>query len=335
MPERAPTPSLTVIVPAYNAPAMLERSLAALRASTAAFELIVADDASTDPRTAEVARAAGAKVVRLERNSGPGVARNTGAKQAAGEVLAFVDSDVVVHPDALDRLLAALAADPAASAVFGSYDDRPDAKGLVTEYRNLLHHFVHHHGPREATTFWAGLGAIRRAAFEEVGGYDPAFRYPSIEDIDLGMRLKAAGKRILLLPEIQATHLKRWRFAEMIRVDVTRRAIPWAKLLRERPGTGGDLNLERTQKVAAAFVALAILAVPASATAVACGWSPWWLVAPLAALAPVVWINRELYALFFRHGGPAFALGAFLLHLLYYVYSSLAWLWVALTHRPG
>src|SRR5205807_8681242 len=61
------------------------------------------------------------------------------------------------------------------------------------------------------STFWAGLGAVRRDAFEAVGGFD-AERYlvPSVEDIDLGARLATTGHRIELDPAVQGTHLKAW-----------------------------------------------------------------------------------------------------------------------------
>ncbi len=326
-------PRLSVIVPMHNAPEKLERALAGLAASSVAHELIVVDDASTDSRAAEVALRAGAKLVRLTVNSGPGVARNEGAKHATGEVLVFVDSDVIVHEDALEQMQRALADDRDAVAVFGSYDDEPDAKGLVTEYRNLLHHFVHHTGPKEASTFWAGCGAIRRDAFADIGGFDAYFARPSIEDIELGMRLRARGKRILLRPEIQGKHLKRWSLVDMIRIDVTCRAIPWAKLLIERPGTGRDLNLETAQKLCGVATVLALAAIPASFAAQLVWPSAWWFAVPFASIAPVLWINRALYALFLRHGGPFFAIGATFLHLLYYVYSVAAFAWAQLRYR--
>ena len=75
----------------------------------------------------------------------------------------------------------------------------PRLQGVVSQYRNLLHHFVHQHGNSEASTFWAGCGAIRRSVFEEMGGFDEQrFPTPSIEDIELGYRLRQAGHRILL-----------------------------------------------------------------------------------------------------------------------------------------
>ena len=74
----------------------------------------------------------------------------------------------------------------------GPYDDAPASRGTVSEFRNLLHHHVHHESPGEATTFWTGLGAVRRDAFERVGGFDPSLDW--LEDIDLGMRLAGDGR---------------------------------------------------------------------------------------------------------------------------------------------
>jgi glycosyltransferase involved in cell wall biosynthesis len=195
LPGRAPR--LSIIVPAYNNPPDLAECLAALRAQAPAdAELMVVDDASTD-ETPAVAVAGGARLLRLRENSGPGAARNHGAAQATGEVLLFVDADVVVARGAVELVLRAFASDPGLAALFGSYDDDPRASSLVSRYRNLLHHFVHHEGNAQAATFWAGLGAVRRALFLAVGGFDAArFPRPSIEDIELGYRLRRAGHRI-------------------------------------------------------------------------------------------------------------------------------------------
>lgn len=335
VPRPPEAPTLSVVVPFFDAPENLRRCLEGLAASTVPHELVLVDDASRDARAIELARAAPGLYHRLERNSGPAVARNEGARRAGGDVLVFVDSDCVVHPDTLERVRDALGGPDAPGALFGSYDDEPASPGVVSVYRNLLHHFVHHTGPREASTFWAGCGAVRREDFWRVEGFDESYRRPMIEDIELGMRLRAAGVRIHLRPEIQVKHLKRWRFLEMVRVDVTCRAVPWTKLLITRPGTGGDLNLERVQKLCVVLVFLAVMALALAALAGLLG-SPLALPALLAAplcLAPVVWINRRLYGLFLRRRGPLFALAGVGLHLLYYLYGGLGFLWAHLSHR--
>lgn len=330
----APLPRLTVVVPFHDNAGQLELCLAALAASTVEHELICVDDASRDPRAIEAAERATRHCVRLESNSGPAVARNAGAKLASGDTLVFVDSDCVVTPRTLEQIRDALAAEPGVSAVFGSYDDAPASSGLVTEYRNLLHHWTHHNGPREASTFWAGCGAIRKSAFDAVRGFDERYRRPSIEDIELGMRLRAAGHRIVLLPHIQCKHLKRWRLLDMVVVDVTRRAIPWTRLLMERPGVGGDLNLEWKQKLCVVLVFLALAWLAAMAWLAPQTLHPAWLGLSLAALAPVLWINRGLYGLFARRKGALFMLAAVPLHLLYFVYGGLAFAWTRALHRP-
>jgi len=137
--------SLSVVVPATNEPPTLDQCTAAIRAAAAPEdELVVVDG----PLPANAARA-----------------RNLGAARARGDVIVFVDSDVELHRDALDAIRSALTADPDLAAVFGSYDDAPTAPGVVSAFRNLLHHHVHHSAPGPAMTFWTGLGAVRREAF--------------------------------------------------------------------------------------------------------------------------------------------------------------------------
>jgi GT2 family glycosyltransferase len=293
------------------------------------MEIIFVDDASTDG-TASVATGLGARVIRLEKNSGPAAARNAGARQARGDILFFVDADVIVAPRTVERVLKIFAERPDVAAVFGSYDAEPRAPGVVSRYRNLLHHYVHQHGQADASTFWAGCGAIRRDAFRDVGGFDDErFPRPSIEDIELGQRLRRAGHRILLDKTIQGTHLKRWSLGSLIHTDVTRRALPWSRLILESKAVPDTLNLVWRERVSAALVAAAIAALP-----FAVAW-PRLFVLPLAALAILLVWNRELYLFFFQRGGPWFALACIPLHLLYYVYSGLSYLYAWLAHRFG
>ena len=133
-------------------------------------------------------------VVTEPAGEGPAAARNRGAEQVAGDVIVFVDADVTVHPDALERIREAFAADPELAAVFGSYDDAPAAPQLVSQFRNLLHHHVHSSSPGPAETFWAGLGAVRREPFLAAGGFDSA-RFPAARGRGHRARAPAAGPR--------------------------------------------------------------------------------------------------------------------------------------------
>jgi GT2 family glycosyltransferase len=292
-----------------------------LASSTPAAEIIVVDDASTDD-TQQVAVMMGVTVVRMPTNSGPGSARNHGARLAQGDILFFVDSDVAVAPDAVARVARVFEERPDVAAAFGSYDDRPKAKGLISQYRNLLHHFVHQNGKEAASTFWAGCGAVRRSVFEELGGFDETFRPTcSVDDIELGYRLRRAGHHIVLDKALQGKHLKRWTFYSCIRTDITHRAVPWSRLILETGIAPNDLNLTWGQRVSFALVVLACLSVPLAL------FRSEMLVLSAAALGGVLFLNRDLYAFFFRQRGFLFAAACVPLHLLYYLYSGLAYVY--------
>jgi hypothetical protein len=298
---------VSVIVPGRDCVATLGASLAALRAQVwPSLEIVYADNGSTDG-SAELGARGADRVVAVAGPPSAGAARNAGAATANGEVLVFIDADVVAPPGTVAALVNVLTADPGLAAAFGSYDAAPAHPSLVSRFRNLLHHHVHQQSPAEAETFWAGCGAVRRAAFERTGGFDPRSR---IEDVELGRRMRAAGLRIRLERTIQVKHLKRWTLAGMVRTDVLRRGIPWCLLLLEgggRPRELGMLNL-----TGGAF-ASAALAWGAAAAAVA---APAWA---LAALAGAVALNLPFYRFLGRLHGPGFALACVPLHLLHHL----------------
>jgi Glycosyl transferase family 2 len=282
-------PRLTAIVPATDGPADLPRCLAAIAGAAHPPEQVV--------------------VVDEPAGEGPAAARNRGARQATGDVLVFVDADLVVHPDAFARLRARLEADPALAGVFGSYDDDPPAPGVVSAFRNLLHHHVHQSCAGRAASFWAGLGAIRRQPFEAAGGFDQR-RFPaaSVEDIELGVRLTRAGVRIELDPSVQGTHLKRWTLRSMVTTDFSRRGLPWARLLLagEAPPRGLNLNLRHTAGAVASVAVLLCLAARR----------------PRAGLVPAVLLvalNWRLYLLVGRRRGARAAVLAPGLHVLHHL----------------
>ena len=282
-----PLPGLTVIVPVRNDPENLEVCLEALWASDhPAFEIVVVDDASTDT-TGEVARRSGAQVLRLESRSGPAAARNLGSEVARYSHLFFVDADVRVAPDTLRRVWARFEADPKVDALFGSYDDKPGAPNLLSQYRNLLHHHVHQAGRRTASSFWSGCGAIEHSVFRALGGFDAGYDNASVEDIELGSRLRQNGYRVELVKDLQVQHLKRWTFAQMIQTDVQSRGVPWTLLLLRQGKIPNDLNLRYGQRLSALFACGLALAL-----AVGTWLHPWLAALPGITLAAIVGVDR-------------------------------------------
>jgi glycosyltransferase involved in cell wall biosynthesis len=314
---------LSVIIPVHNGSAYLPACLSALEsACPAQSEIIVVDDASMDD-SFSIGSKMGAQAFRLPVNSGPAAARNYGARHARGDILFFVDADVLVAQDAPAKALRRLLEQPELAAVFGSYDARPQAKGFVSQYRNLLHHFVHQNGNPDASTFWAGCGAIRRSIFEEAGGFDEKrYPHPSIEDIELGYRLRRAGHRIFLDKTLQAKHLKHWSLVSLINTDVRRRAVPWSRLILETKFLPNDLNVRWDQRFSFALLALASMFMLLGIFQIE------FLLFAVVAFAGVILLNRELYLFFYNERGLLFAIASTPLLILYYLYSGLSYLYV-------
>lgn len=311
-------PRLSVVIPVHNGGLGFERCLRRLRDSDRTdFELVVVDDASTDdsPRIAE---RFGARLIRQPRKTGPAHARNAGAVAATGELIFFLDADVAVHRDTIRRALDRFDKDPTLDALFGSYDAQPDAPGIVSRFRNLLHHWVHQRGDfvadaRPVKTFWTGCGVIRRELFLELGGFDPKlYARPAIEDIELGYRIHRSGRRVVLARDVQATHLKRWTLISMIRTDVFQRGVPWMLLLWRMKIDESDLNVSHGQRLCVVATAAALASAPFVAVVPALGF------VPAAALATIMLVNHAFYRFLIKQKGVVFAFASVPVHFVYY-----------------
>ena len=236
--------AVSFIVPAFQASATLPATIASIRASAPPdAEIVVVDDGSLDT-TLELARELADVVVPRPCQAGAARARNDGARASSGDVLFFVDADVTVNRAATEGALRHL--DRGAAAVFGAYEPLPPPayRNVATTHKNLLHHYTHLRGAGDAQTFWSGFGAVRRAAFFAVRGFDPAVTTGAdVEDIHLGYRLRAAGFEIVLDPTLQVQHHKRYTLRTMILSDVLHRAMPWTRAMLDERTFNPDLNL--------------------------------------------------------------------------------------------
>jgi GT2 family glycosyltransferase len=292
-------------------------------------EVIVYDDGATD-RTNAIAAGASARL--LCNNGpprGPAHGRNAGAALARSDLLLFVDADVVIASDALDKLLASVA-DGTAAAAFGSYDDRQVSLRATSIYANLRHHFFHQNSSRDATTFWAGIGLIDRRIFMAIGGFDAEmFAKASIEDVELGVRLSAAGHRIRLVPEAVGTHHKDWSLWQVWYSDVVRRAYPWSCLIADGRTAGADLNVVTSERITALFA----LAVPAL---VLLGFiTPVMLVAAAVATACYIGRNRRFFAFLAKRTSLPTLVSSVAMHWSYHCYASVTFALVMIMTKMG
>jgi len=181
---------ISFVIPAFNEekylPATLERLFACARAVGESFEVIVADDASTD-RTAEIARSAGARVVSTQ-NRQIAATRNAGAREAKGDILAFVDADTLVSEAVLRATIDVVRGGAVGGGARVTLDQvSPLARWSLAAFV----YFYHLSGYAGGCYVFA-----RRDVFEAIGGFDE--RYFATEEMWLSRALRARGKFVIL-----------------------------------------------------------------------------------------------------------------------------------------
>ncbi len=306
---------ITMIIPVHEEQCknVLEASIKSfVESDPQPFEIILVSDGE-EVELPSCFSSCGITQLSTGKKAGPGVARNLGAANASGDLLLFVDSDIIVSKDIVSQIQSEFDNNPGIDALFGSYDTSPSKPNFLSQYRNLLHHFVHQNGKEQAFTFWSGCGAIRKDAFHAVGGFDGE-RYPdpSIEDIELGYRLKKEGYSIRLAKQIQVTHLKEWGANSMLTVDFFKRALPWTELLLQNNDVGNDLNVKNTDRASTVSLFLVLI------FAISGFLEPLSLLFALFFLVVYFLLNLSIYRFFFRLRGPVFTVKVIPWHILFY-----------------
>jgi GT2 family glycosyltransferase len=209
-----------VVIPTLNARPLLADCLDSLAGQTAAAEVVVVDNASSDDTAQFVAsRHPRVRLVRLERNVGFGRAVNRGVAAADDgiDAIVLVNNDTVCAPDFVERILEPLS-DPAVGLVAGVLvqDADPrlvDSAGIELD-RTLRSWDIGWNRPvddlgpgrRAPVGPCGGAAAYRAAAFREAAGFDESF-FAYWEDVDLALRLRLAGWRCAAAPRARARHV--------------------------------------------------------------------------------------------------------------------------------
>jgi glycosyltransferase involved in cell wall biosynthesis len=187
-------PDVSVVVPVYEQTGVLPATLPALLALEGVRELLLVDDGSRDGSAAMLAEAArqrgSVRVITHEQNRGRAAARNTGVGAASGEVILFLDADIIPEPD-VARVHAVHYGDPAVVGVVSN--DQPDQLDASDPFHRYL---LEHAGPRgegdeqplHFKYFITGYSSVRRSALEAVGAFDERITYG--EDLELAYRLE-------------------------------------------------------------------------------------------------------------------------------------------------
>ncbi len=252
-------PALSVILPVRNGAGYLDRCLQALRAGTFQdFELIVIDDGSTDDTAALLRQYAPEVLITLPTSQGPFACRNLGAARAHGQVLLFIDADVVVGPDTLARC-ARHFQDPVAQCLIGLYSLSHPNENLASVYKNAWVRFTYLRAPKQASWFFTAIGAVRKTLWDRAGGFRPNYsvRFGG-GDVEFGQRLVRAGVSIHLDKDLEVVHLKRYALRELLSNDL-RRAYGWSRLALRAGRPTHRLAMEGLANVNGGFVLSIVL----------------------------------------------------------------------------
>ncbi len=304
--------TISVVVPAHAAGPALSTTLRSLATLTSPpHEIIVVVDGG-DPEIIDEINSYGFRSHPLSPRAGPAAARNAGAAISSGTILFFVDSDVQVYPDTIDKVRRAFS-NREVKAIIGSYDDSPPSDSTVSWFRNILHHYTHQHGPDRVSSFWSGCGAIRREIFNEVGGFDATFDLPTIEDIEMGYRLRQLGIGVSIKRDLVVKHLKRWTLTQMIATDTFKRAKPWVQVMRRMHYYPAELNVSLRGRLSLVLTALMVCSLLGSIVSIK--YIPVFIVFGLAFSV----LNREFYALMLNKGGLYKACAGVFLHWVHLI----------------
>jgi len=309
---------VSVIIPVYKGGDKFRKCLLSVKAlRTPPDEVIVVADGDSDGSW-KLAEEFDMRVLKRPVSGGPARARNMGAHHAKGDILLFIDADVTIPEDAIEQVVNSFQNDPDLSALIGSYDDKPFESNFLSQYKNLLHHYVHQNSNKEASTFWGACGAIKRDVFLKMNGFDKAYLHPSVEDIDLGYRLKKSGYKIHLSKHIQVKHLKHWGILSLLKADIFYRALPWTDLILNKGQFIDDLNLKRSSRISVMAVFMLSLTLIGSI------FAPWLLIPTIFLVVLLIGLNWDLYRFFTDKRGLGFAVKTIPWHWFYFFYCGLA-----------
>ncbi len=217
-------PRLTVIIPVYNSRETLQACLTAIRSSGYKdYELIVVDDHSMDG-SAEMAVSWADQVVRFDKNQGSGHARLAGIARASGDILCFVDSDIVIQPATLETIAEFFEKNPDVDALTGRLDKKHPNSGFLSQYKNLYMHFIFGLLPERVTFLFGSVCAVRK---EALAPHTQDLRYTP--DTEFGQQLFLKGKTIAFDRDLEVVHLKKYTMSSFA-LNEFRVPFSWGRL---------------------------------------------------------------------------------------------------------
>ena len=197
---------ISIIIPVYNSSSTLKECLDSIFSSTFKdYEVIVVSGNSTDD-SIKIAKQFQIKIIEFPENKGPAFARNKGSQVAQGDIILFLDSDVILNKNSLSLIIDKFSLTEV-NAIQGIYSHEPNYKYLATQfYQSYLCYYVWPENKKYVSTLVTGCFAIRKEIFNKFGGFDVNIENASCEDEKFGYSLIEKGYKILILRDLQVVH---------------------------------------------------------------------------------------------------------------------------------
>jgi GT2 family glycosyltransferase len=321
-------------MPVYNAAATLAECLTRLFHSTFTdFEVVVVDDSSNDQSMA-IAANFPVQVVPSGGRVGPAAARNIGARAARGEILFFIDSDVMLGSDVVGRLVERFARGDV-DGVVGVQAADMRHRNLASQYKNLWMRWTYSRQKGDVPLFYTTAAAIRRDAFLRTGGFDEGYGGPSIEDQAYGEKLAALGMRVRVQPDLEVEHVKRYTLWGLLKTDFAR-AVSLTRLRLRDLGDQGNAT-EHKGTVPATYIAsipVAVVGALALVLGAVLGWPTLTLLGGAASVGALA-LNTNFLTVIRRNEGTGRAAAAVLLLWLELLVSGAGMITGCLTYGFG
>jgi radical SAM superfamily enzyme YgiQ (UPF0313 family)/glycosyltransferase involved in cell wall biosynthesis len=197
---------ISIVIPTYNASRFMPALLDSIFSQAVDdMEVIIVDDCSTD-NTVEIVQKHPVRVIQMEKNGGPARARNRGVKEARGDIIFFLDSDVLVMDGTIREVRDYFEKNPSAQCTIGICSTEPLNKGFVSAYMAMFE-YIHLIGQKydKVSVFAPRCGAIKKDFFWKVGGYAENYKGADVEDFELARRINKEDC-IILNPKIMVKH---------------------------------------------------------------------------------------------------------------------------------
>jgi len=212
---------ISIVIPVKNSKQTIGECIESAKSSGSNnIEIVVVDDNSSDG-SIDIAKGYGCKVVKSEGMGGVAAARNAGAKKAKGEIILFMDSDIILRKNAFELIREDFEKKDV-EAVIGIQSKELRFLNFFSQYKNLWMRYTYLKLPDFVSLFYTSIASIKKDAFLKTGGFDPKYRIPDVEDTEFGQRLRDLGFRVYLDKNLEVEHLKYYNLISILKTDFYR-----------------------------------------------------------------------------------------------------------------